>query len=157
MGFWPVHPPGENKFNEITFQLVMALMSFDMNVSNFCGHFAKRNILHGNIGLSRTKFDHLSKTLQRACLNEKYIGYSQEGSQDPDPCERMQNMLQYAQDKCLTAGEFGLLWGIYGIFRNNIESDVQKQWEAYVQQLIAQGYPEAQARAYAMQFADRFK
>ena len=29
--------------------------------------------------------------------------------------------------------------------------------EAYVQQLIAQGYPEAQARAYAMQFADRFK
>jgi len=29
--------------------------------------------------------------------------------------------------------------------------------EAYVQQLIAQGYPEAQARSYAMQFADRFK
>ena len=29
--------------------------------------------------------------------------------------------------------------------------------EAYVQQLISQGYPEAQARAYAMQFADRFK
>tara|TARA_B100000941_G_C28410536_1_gene503201 strand:+ start:1 stop:957 length:957 start_codon:yes stop_codon:yes gene_type:complete len=35
--------------------------------------------------------------------------------------------------------------------------DTNPKMEAYVQQLIAQGYPEAQARAYAMQFADRFK
>ena len=28
--------------------------------------------------------------------------------------------------------------------------------EAYIQQLVAQGYTEEQARAYAMQYADRF-
>ena len=52
-------------------------------------------------------------------------------------------------------------WGFYSnnSFTGNSTSaqDTNPKMEAYVQQLIAQGYPEAQARAYAMQFADRFK
>jgi hypothetical protein len=33
---------------------------------------------------------------------------------------------------------------------------VNPRMEAYIQQLVAQGYTEEQARAYAMQYADRF-
>ena len=80
-------------FEQLVYQIHMALMNFDMNVSNFVDHFAKRTVLMDHDGLSRTKFDHLSRTLQRACDNETYIGYSAEYSQDPDPCERLQNKI----------------------------------------------------------------
>ena len=33
---------------------------------------------------------------------------------------------------------------------------VNPRMEAYIQQLVQQGYTEEQARAYAMQYADRF-
>ncbi|RAH14343.1 MAG: hypothetical protein CMB56_005490 [Methanobacteriota archaeon] len=73
----------------------------------------------------------------------------------PEETARSYAQAQFSQRQAATAGV-----ATPNLQSASVQSSAQAtnpKMEAYIQQLISQGYPESQARAYAMQFADRFK
>ena len=131
-----VHDADEMKFDAIRHRIQIQLMRFDTNIGNFVDYFTTKARLNSHDGLPETKFLHLARTTNRACLNEGYIGWTEEqSSEDPDICERLRSMLEYAQDRCLTLREYSLAWSIYNTFRYKMAPNIQDQWEGLVDSL----------------------